>query len=198
MSSVFPDALRALKLRLGLPLALVIVMWVVEVANIVSHDAFQGFGIRPRTLDGLWGLLFSPFIHANFAHLLANTLPFLVLGWMVALRGVQEYIFSTAWIMVVGGGAVWLLGQPFSNHVGASGVVFGYLGFLLARGVFERSLQAIGLSLLALFLYGGIIWGVLPTTRGVSWEGHLFGLLAGFIAGRLLGRSGARRLHPGG
>jgi membrane associated rhomboid family serine protease len=174
--------------------------------NLVSHGALLGYGIRPRTLAGLSGIVFSPFIHANLAHLVANTVPFLVLATMVALRGLREFFLVTGLVMVLGGGAVWLFGRPFSVHIGASGLIFGYLGFLLARGVFERSLTAIVLSLVTLFLYGGAIWGLLPLTPGVSWEGHLFGFLAGIVAGRLLSDRPsnaspsvqARRLGPGG
>jgi membrane associated rhomboid family serine protease len=95
--------------------------------------------------------------------------------------------------MIGGGGAVWLLGRPFSIHVGASGVVFGYLGFLLARGFFERSMQAVVLCILAFVLYGGAIWGVIPTTGRISWESHLFGALAGMMAARYLTRRSPTR-----
>jgi len=99
-------------------------------------------------------------------------------------------------VMVAGGGAVWLLARPFSDHVGASGLIFGYLGFLLARGFFERSFQAILLSLVVFFLYGGAIWGVLPSSTRISWESHLAGALTGIAAARLLGRS--PRVRPMG
>jgi len=177
---------REVKVRVLAPLVFVAVMWVIEFGNLVTRDAFEGLGIRPRTPDGIWGILFAPFVHANFAHLVANTVPFLVLGWMVALRGLREFLLVTFLVMLIGGGAVWLLGRPSSVHIGASGVVFGYLGFLLARGFFERSAQAIVLSLLALFLYGGALWGILPSSGRISWEGHLFGFLAGIGAARLL------------
>ena len=178
---------REAKVRFGIPAALVAAMWVVAATDFVLPAALSSFGIRPRTPSGLLGIVFAPFLHANLAHLIANSVPFLVLGCMVALRGVQQFVLVTAWIAVAGGGAVWLLGRPFSVHVGASGIVFGYLGFLLARGLFERSFQAILLSLLTLFLYGGAIWGILPGSAYVSWESHLFGFLAGIAAGRFLG-----------
>jgi membrane associated rhomboid family serine protease len=172
--------------RLGIPLVFVVTMWLVELANLVSGYALVGFGIQPRLPSGLWGIIFAPFLHGSLAHLVANTVPFLVLGWLVALRGLREFFFVTGWVMLIGGGAVWLLGRPFSVHVGASGLIFGYLGFLLARGVLERSVLSVVLSLVALLLYGGAIWGVLPVSERVSWEGHLFGLLAGVAAGRLV------------
>jgi membrane associated rhomboid family serine protease len=178
---------REAKMRFGVPLACVVSMWAVEMVNLVTNGALLGWGIRPRTLVGLWGIVFAPFLHANLAHLLANTIPFLVLGALVALRGLREFVVVTAVVMLVGGGGVWLFGRPFSDHIGASGLVFGYLGFLLARGFFERSLTAILLSLVTLFLYGGAIWGILPGSSRISWEGHLFGFLAGIVAARLLG-----------
>ena len=185
MSTVVREA----RVRLGLPLVVVASMWLVELANILTRGALLGLGIRPRTLEGVWGIVFAPFLHASLAHLAANTIPCLVLGWLVALRGMKEFWFVTGWVILVGGGGVWLLGRPFSLHVGASGLVFGYLGFLLARGVLERSFQAALLSLVALFLYGGAIWGLIPSTGGISWEGHLFGIIAGILAARLLSRT---------
>jgi membrane associated rhomboid family serine protease len=177
---------REARLRLAVPLALVGAMWLVGTVNVLTHDAFTVFGIRPRTLQGLWGILFAPFLHGSLLHLVTNTVPLVVLGCLVALRGRQEFFFVTAWVIVGGGGAVWLLGRPFSNHVGASGLVFGYLGFILARGVFERSFQASMLAVLAFILYGGALWGVLPSSARISWESHLFGVLAGLVAGKLL------------
>jgi membrane associated rhomboid family serine protease len=201
---------REVKVRVGVPVVFVAVMWLVAGANLLTHDALDAYGIRPRTVVGLWGILFSPFLHANLAHLLANTLPFLVLGWLVALRRLRDFLLVTAVVMLVGGTGVWLLGRPFSDHIGASGLVFGFLGFLLARGYFERSVTAIVLSLVALFLYGGILWGILPAHNGISWESHLFGTLGGLTAGRLLTRRAPaptrsafpvstppRALHPG-
>jgi len=177
------------KARFVLPLALVAIMWLVAFVDLVTPGPLALHGIRPRALSGLWGILFAPFLHAGLAHLVANTVPFLVLGWLVAVRGVREFWFVTGFVIVVGGGAVWLLGRPFSDHVGASGLIFGYLGFLLARGFFERSVKAVLLSLLVFFLYGGAIWGVLPSSPRVSWESHLFGAIAGLIAARLLSSS---------
>lgn len=177
---------REAKSRFGVPLVFLAVMWIVEVFNLLTRGSLLEYGIQPRTPDGLLGIFLSPFLHGSLAHLIANSAPFLVLGWLVALRGLREFFVVTALVMLVGGGAVWLFGRPFSVHVGASGIVFGYLGFLLARGFFERSSRAILLSLVAILLYGGAIWGILPSSGRVSWEGHLFGFIAGLGAGRLL------------
>jgi membrane associated rhomboid family serine protease len=161
-------------------------MWLMAMANVVTHDGLALYGIRPRTVEGLWGILFAPFIHANLLHLVTNTVPLVVLGCLVALRGRQEFFIVTAWVMLVGGGAVWLLGRGSSIHIGASGLVFGYLGFILARGVFERSFQSSALAIVVFILYGGALWGVVPGSPRISWESHLFGVLAGAAMGKML------------
>jgi membrane associated rhomboid family serine protease len=128
-----------------------------------------------------------PLLHGNFAHLISNTVPFFALGWLILLNGIRQFFVVTAIVWLSSGVGVWLFGSP-GIHIGASGVVFGYLGFLLLRGLFERSFQALTLSLLVGFFYGGLIWGVLPGQPGVSWEGHLFGLIGGVLAAKYLSR----------
>jgi membrane associated rhomboid family serine protease len=160
-------------------------IWVLEVVDIFLGGALNRYGILPRNLIGLRGILFAPFLHGNFAHLIANTIPFLTLGWFVMLRETSDFFVVTGITMLVSGLGVWLFGSA-GLHIGASGVVFGYLGFLLARGYFERNIPSILLSVIVGFLYGGAIWGVLPTQPGVSWEGHLFGFIGGVIAARFL------------
>lgn len=160
-------------------------IWVLEVVDVFLGGALNTYGILPRNLIGLRGILFAPFLHGNFAHLIANTIPFLTLGWFVMLRETSDFFVVTGITMLVSGLGVWLIGSS-GLHIGASGVVFGYLGFLLARGYFERNIPSILLSVLVGFLYGGAIWGVLPTQPGVSWEGHLFGFIGGVIAARFL------------
>jgi len=165
---------------------LVAVMWGLELIDLVIfHNALNRYGILPRHIIGLRGILFAPFLHGGLPHLIANTIPFLTLGWFVMLQETSDFFIVTAITMVVSGLGVWLIGSP-GVHIGASGLVFGYLGFLLLRGYFQRNIPSILLSLLVGFLYGGAIWGVLPTVPGVSWEGHLFGFIGGIIAARLL------------
>ncbi|MBD1809395.1 rhomboid family intramembrane serine protease [Microcoleus sp. FACHB-SPT15] len=160
-------------------------IWVLEFVDVFLGGALNRYGILPRNLIGLRGILFAPFLHGNFAHLIANTIPFLTLGWFVMLRETSDFFVVTGITMLVSGLGVWLIGSS-GLHIGASGVVFGYLGFLLARGYFERNIPSILLSVIVGFLYGGAIWGVLPTQPGVSWEGHLFGFIGGVIAARFL------------
>jgi membrane associated rhomboid family serine protease len=168
------------------------VIWGVSFMNwIFFQGALNEWGIIPRNWIGLRGLLFAPLLHGGIGHLIANTVPFVVLGWFVMLRGVNEFIEVTVFTMLVGGLGTWLVASSRSVHIGASGVVFGYLGFLLARGYFERSVAAIALSILAGFFYGGMIWGILPLQAFVSWQGHLFGFIGGVIAAKLMSGNGA-------
>ncbi|MBO9998826.1 MAG: rhomboid family intramembrane serine protease [Cyanobacteria bacterium SID2] len=163
-------------------------MWISELIDrLIFNGQLDRLGILPRHPESLRGILLMPFLHGNFAHLLSNTFPFLVLGWLVMVRGIGDFFFVTAVVMLASGLGVWIFGSP-GFHIGASGVVFGYLGFLLLRGLFERSFQSIALSLLVVFFYGGLVVGVLPGQPGVSWEGHFFGLLGGILAAATLPR----------
>ena len=156
------------------------VMWGVALLNLLAGQRLLAFGIVPRSLDGLIGIPLCPFLHDGMAHLLANTVPLAVLGSLVVVRGRQGLGAVSAFIVLLGGVGVWLLARS-SVHVGASGLVFGYFGYLVAGGWYDRSPSSVGLAVLVIFLYGGLIWGVLPSTPRVSWEGHLFGLLAGIL-----------------
>jgi membrane associated rhomboid family serine protease len=172
-----------LKSRAQLLAGLIGLMWLAEVADrLLFQGALDAGGIRPRTEAGLSGILLAPFLHADFAHLLANTVPLLVLGWLVLVRSLRDFLWVTAVAVLLGGLGVWLVGGPGTVHIGASGLVFGYLGYLLLRGYWERSLSAILVAVVAGLLYGGALWGVLPLSHGVSWEGHLFGFAGGATA----------------
>jgi membrane associated rhomboid family serine protease len=162
------------------------IFWTVEILDrYFFRDQLDVFGIIPRNLVGLRGILFAPFLHGGFPHLIANTVPFLILGWLVMLQETSDFFIVTALTMLVGGVGVWLFGAP-GFHIGASILIFGYLGFLLFRGYFQRNIPSILLSIVVGILYGGAIWGVLPGQPGVSWQGHLFGFLGGVLAARLI------------
>lgn len=168
---------------------IVAIMWILEIVDIfVFRNALNAYGIRPRNIVGLRGILFAPFLHGGFGHLIANTVPFLTFGWLIMLRETSDFFIVTGITMLVSGLGVWLFGAPYSMHIGASGVIFGYLGYLLFRGYFERKFLSIFLSVIVAFFYGGLIWGVLPTAPGISWEGHLFGFIGGAIAAKLLSK----------
>ena len=182
------DLARNLKTQVTILASFVAIMWIVEIADfIVFRGGLDQFGILPRHPSSLWGIFFMPFLHGNFPHLMANTVPFITLGWLVMVRSIRDFWLATAIVIVVGGAGVWLFGSP-GYHVGASGLIFGYLGFLLLRGLFERSFTGIMLSLVVGSAYGSLIWGVLPGRPGVSWEGHLFGFLSGVLAAYWLSR----------
>lgn len=169
--------------------AVVAVLWGIQLLNaVVFRGGLAVYGIAPRHLVGLRGILFAPFIHGGFGHLMANTIPLITLGWLIMLQATADFLWVTLIAMGVSGLGTWLVGAGTSVHVGASGVIFGYLGFLLARGYFERSVSAIALALVVFVLYGGLIWGVLPNQPGVSWEGHLFGFVGGILAAKVLAR----------
>jgi len=165
----------------------VALMWIIEFFDLmVFHKQLDNFRIIPLSMIGLRGILFAPFLHGGFFHLAANTIPFVTLGWLIMLRETSDFFIVSAISMIVSGLGVWLFAPPNSIHIGASGVIFGYLGYLLFRGYFQRSPGAIFLSLFVAFVYGSMIWGVLPNQNGISWQGHLFGFIGGAIAARLL------------
>jgi membrane associated rhomboid family serine protease len=189
MSSQETRALvRELKTQVTILGGFVAFMWLIELVDIlVFKQALNIYGILPRQIIGLRGIVFAPFLHGGLGHLIANSLPFLILGWFVMLQETSDFFVVTGITMVVSGLGVWLFGSP-GFHIGASGVIFGYLGFLLLRGYFERNIPSILLSLIVGVLYGSTIWGVLPLQQGISWEGHLFGFIGGVVAARLLTR----------
>jgi membrane associated rhomboid family serine protease len=168
-------SLRNFKTQITLLTFFLGLMWGVECLNYVVNGSLDQYGIVPRTVPGLRGLLFAPFLHANFPHLIANTVPFVTLGWFVMLRRTSDFLWVSAMAMLVGGLGTWLIAPGNTVHVGASGVIFGYLGFLVARGYFERSLVSVLLSIAVGVVYGGLIWGVLPGQISISWQGHLSG-----------------------
>ncbi len=176
--------LGAISIQAKVLALLLAIMWVEEAIDFVLHGALNQYGIVPRNVTGLRGIVFAPFLHANFTHLIANTLPFASLAWFVMLRRMRDFVIVSLMVMLIGGLGTWLIGPSYSVHIGASGVIFGYLGFLLARGFFERSWLAILLSLAVAFVYGGALWGVLPGQAGVSWQGHLFGFIGGVLAAK--------------
>lgn len=158
--------------------------WVIFGATILSGGALLSLGIVPRTVLGLRGILFAPFLHANLQHLLSNSVPFVMLGWLVMLRDARHFIPVTLFAMLGSGLMAWLLGASGSVHIGASGVIFGYLGFLMLSGWYTRSVGSIALSVLVTALWGGVVLGVMPGVPGVSWQGHLGGFLGGVLAAR--------------
>ena len=178
--------------RLALLLGFVVVLWAIEAIDYyLLGQSLDGYGVRPRHASGLVGILAAPLLHHGFAHLAANTLPLLVLGGLVIVSGLADFLAVTILSAVVGGLGVWLFAPGNTIHLGASGLVFGYFGYLVMRGYYERSIGALLVAAVVVVFYGGILWGVLPTQPGVSWQGHLFGFLGGAFAARLMHRGPA-------
>lgn len=168
-------------------LVLVAVMWLAEIVDLVLPLSLDQFGIRPRGLGHLQGIVLSPFLHLGFGHLLANTVSLLVLGSLLALS-TRHLWLVTGGVIVLGGLGTWLLGGPNTVHIGASGVVYGYAAFLAVYGFVARRFGQALLGILVILVYGSMVWGVLPIREGVSWQGHLFGALAGVAMALWLGR----------
>jgi membrane associated rhomboid family serine protease len=163
-------------------LAFVVLLWVLEAIDRLFFDgALDRLGIAPRRTIGLTGILFAPLLHDSFAHLLANTGPFLVLAFLVLARQGRRIVAVSAVIALISGLGTWLIGPPHTVHIGASGLVFGYFAFLVVSAYYERSLTAVILAVFVIALYWGLLGGVLPAA-GISWQGHFFGLVGGGVA----------------
>ena len=175
--------------------SLVALMWLVEIVDTVVHHKLDRFGVRPHNIGGLRGIAFAPFLHAGFGHLIGNTVPFAVMGWLVLSGGLRRFVTVSTLVVVGSGIGAWVFGNSNEVHIGASGVVFGYLGYLLLRGVFERRIGQLAVGVGVGVLYGGALRSVLPTHRGISWQGHLFGFSAGCGAAWLLSRSTVRSVR---
>lgn len=189
-----PDKKSAWRTGGATVVGFVALLYLIEAVDQFGGHRLDRNGIRPLETDGLWGVLFAPLLHANWGHLLANTGPALVLGFLVTLAGQSRFLLATAIVWVFGGLGTWLIGNVGSScgptdHIGASGLIFGWLAFLVVFGLFTRRIWQILVGLVVLVLYGGIMWGAVPVLNvcgGVSWQGHLCGAIAGVVAAYLL------------
>ncbi|MEY8043174.1 rhomboid family intramembrane serine protease [Saccharopolyspora cebuensis] len=187
---VLPE--KPLRSAVGM-LGFLVVLWAIELVDLLLPTLrLDGAGIEPRDVDGLDGILWAPLLHFGFGHLIANSVPLFVLGWLLLSGGVRQFLGVTAVVWLVAGAGTWLVADGGTTHAGASGVVFGWMVFLLLRGFVQRSAGQIVVALVLFFYWGGMLWGVLPGQPNVSWEGHLFGALGGLLAALLL----ARRSRP--
>lgn len=161
-------------------------LWGIQIVNwATGYGLNPAFGLIPRHFAGLDGVLGMPLLHGSFSHLVSNTPPLLLMGALLAATATRALILVNGIIVLLGGALVWLMGSH-AVHIGASGLLFGWFGFLVTRGLVDRSLVTLGAALLVGLVYGSIIWGVLPGQRGVSWEGHLFGAVSGVVAAIVL------------
>jgi membrane associated rhomboid family serine protease len=169
-------------------LALLAAMWVLEVVDVALDHRLDQYGIEPRDPDGLVGVVAAPFLHADFGHLIANTIPFVALGIIIGLQGVARVLAVTGIVLLVSGLGTWLVAPDNSIHIGASGIVFGYATYLLARGLFNRDVIEIAIGLGVAAIWGTALLGGLIPQDGVSWQGHFFGAVGGLLAARVLAR----------
>ena len=183
--------MKFLSKKLGPAITLLTVIWAVEALNIITGHGLTNWGILPRSVSGLVGIPLAPFIHAGLWHTISNTVPIFILGGLMLSIGEKRFWRMTAMIILISGALVWLFARS-SYHVGASGLVLGYFGALLARAYFERSFITIAIAIVTVALYGGLLWGLLPLRSYISYESHIFGLLAGIAAAWLTSRQPAK------
>jgi membrane associated rhomboid family serine protease len=204
MSQVRPHGTPVPRPNLSLATAVVLMtallagLWLLEIVDQLAGERLDYYGIHARDLEGLGGIATAPLLHAGWDHLISNSLPFWVLGFLVLLGGLARWLVSSVLIIVASGLSAWLLTPADTIIVGASGLIFGWLTYLLARGVWSRSAGQILVAVGVLVVYGGLIWGVLPSTAGVSWQAHLGGAVGGVVAAWLLHRRATRRVTPTG
>lgn len=184
--SLIKPAVSKLKVALICSLSFFLLVWVAAVINNYSSGYFYYLGIQPRELSSVWHIVTAPFLHASFAHLLSNTVPGVLFAFLVAWSGYRTFFEVTGIAMVVGGLGVWLFGGADSNHVGASGLIYGWLAYLIVRGIFNRSWRQFLVGVFLASTYSGLIWGVFPGQPDISWQGHLFGALAGILAASVI------------
>jgi membrane associated rhomboid family serine protease len=161
-------------------------MWASEIVDTILGGDLDQYGIEPREGDGLVGIATAPFLHIDFAHLIGNTVPFVLMGVLIALSGAVRVIAVTVIVALVSGLGTWLIAPENTNHIGASGVVFGYATYLIARGFYNRSAVEIAVGVVVVALFGTALLGGLAPQEGISWQGHLFGAIGGVVAARLL------------
>lgn len=175
--------------------AVAALLWIVQIVNASDDYGLDRFGVKPREVAGLWGVLTMPFLHASYPHLLSNTVPLILIGWTLLLSGLRIWATVTGLVVVLGGALTWLVGPGHTVIVGASGMVFGWLGYLLARAYFSRRVKWIIVAVLVLIFFGTLLFGLIPDINSdVSWQAHVCGFVAGVGVGALLHlRGGANR-----
>ena len=167
--------------------ALFLLLTAVEIINLLTGRLLNQFGIFPRDIPGLIGIIFSPFIHGSLAHYLSNIIPICIFSYLLMQYGKKRYLIVTIWILFINGILVWLFARG-ASHIGISGMIYGYFGFLVLAGFLSGKFKLMAISVVVAFFYGGLIWGILPIRSFVSWESHLFGFIAGLVAAKLWAR----------
>ncbi|TNC19242.1 rhomboid family intramembrane serine protease [Amycolatopsis alkalitolerans] len=174
-------------------LAFTALLYLVELVDGVLHHSLDDDGVIPRTLSGLDGIVWAPVLHGSWAHLFGNTIPVVVFGFLAMASGIARWVGVTALIWVVSGLGVWLTGDSGTSTIGASGLAFGWLAYLLVRGIFNRSFGQLAVAAVLLLIWGGTLWGLLPGNTGISWQAHVFGALGGILAAWFTARADRAR-----
>jgi len=169
-------------------LSFTVALYLVELIDSALHGRLDSEGVVPRTLSGLDGIVWAPMLHGSWAHLFGNTVPVLVFGFLAMATGLARWFAVTGLIWVVSGLGVWLTGESGTSTIGASGLAFGWLAYLLVRGIFNRSFGQLVVAAVLLLIWGGTLWGLLPGNPGISWQAHLFGAIGGIVAAWLAAR----------
>jgi membrane associated rhomboid family serine protease len=180
------DTVHAVSDAAKILLALVALMWAVEVVDVIVGYQLDQYGIEAREPEGLDGIVTAPFLHVGFGHLISNTIPFVIMGLLIAVEGARRLLGVFAIVAGVSGLGTWLVAPEGTIHVGASGVVFGFSTYLIARGWFNRRPGQIAIGLIVVAIWGGVLLGGLQPQEGISWQGHLFGAIGGLVAARVL------------
>ena len=183
---------KALFNILFFPILFLIIMWAVKIIEYNFGVSFAHYGVFPQSLSGLKGILFSPFIHKDFTHLINNSYPIIILGGMLFsfYKKIAPQLFI--WLFFIAGFWLWIIGRP-SFHIGASGLIYALASFLLISGIIRKNPRLSAVSMVIIFLYGSMIWGLLPTKEPISWEGHLAGFLAGILVAIFYRKEGPKR-----
>jgi membrane associated rhomboid family serine protease len=181
-------AVDGAKISGGIKLLVVLVglMWVSETVDTALHGELDQYGIIARDPEGLFGIVTAPFLHLGFSHLISNTLPLVTLGAIIAISGAMRLFSVTAIVTTVGGLGTWLISPPNTITIGASGLVFGYAAYLIARGIFNRRIGQVLVGVIVVLVWGSALLGGLLPQDGISWQGHLFGGIAGVLAAWIL------------
>jgi membrane associated rhomboid family serine protease len=183
---------------LELLIAIVALMWVIEIFNSIDSNRLSNDGIYPRDFGRLWGILTSPFLHASFQHLIDNTIPFVFMGVLIALRGAGRLAIVTLIVIVIGGLGTWLIAPAGTDTIGASGIVFGYATYLFTRGLFNRSAVELLVGIVVGVVWGGALVSSVVPHYGVSWQAHVCGAVGGVVAAAVMSSARPARGKPAG